>query len=276
MGFLVVFDLLMFYGYDLDYEMLLGEVGKCGVVVDMLVDMEVFFDGILIDQIMMLMMINFMVLIFFVMYLVVVEKQGVDFVKGVCGILQNDIFKEYIVQKEYIYLLRLLMCFVIDQFVFVMKYVLQWNMVLILGYYICEVGLMLFQEFVFILCDGMEYVQYGMDVGFDVDVFVFWLLFFFNSYNDFFEEIVKFCVVWCIWVEVMCDCYGVKDLCFYMMCFYIQMVGVLFILQQLVNNVVRIVVQVFVVVFGGIQLLYMNVFDEILVFLIEESVMIVL
>lgn len=152
----------------------------------------------------------------------------------------------------------------------------KWNFILVLGYYICEVGVIGVQEFVFMFVDGFYYVEKVLECGLDIDEFVLCILFFWDIYNDFFEEIVKLCVVCCIWVWQMCDCYGVKNFKSWMLCIYLQIVGVLLFVQQLLNNIVCVVIQVFVVVLGGMQSFYIDVFDEVLVLFIEESVVIVL
>ena len=198
-GLSVAFDLPTLYGYDSDHEMSLGEVGKCGVAIDTLADMEALFVGIPIDQISTSMTINSTAPILFAMYLAVAEKQGVDTRTGVSGTLQNDILKEYIAQKEYIFPPRPSMRLVTDQFSFAARHAPKWNTVSVSGYHIREAGSTALQELAFTLRDGMEYVQYGMDAGLDVDDFAPRLSFFFNSHNDFFEEIAKFRAARRIW-----------------------------------------------------------------------------
>ncbi|MEM1250351.1 MAG: methylmalonyl-CoA mutase family protein [Acidobacteriota bacterium] len=275
-GLSVAFDLPTLYGYDSDHEMSLGEVGKCGVAVDTLADMEALFDGIPIDQITTSMTINSTAPILFAMYLAVAEKQGVDLASGVRGTLQNDILKEYIAQKEYIYPPRPSMRLVTDQFAFATKHVPQWNTISISGYHIREAGSTSLQELAFTLRDGMEYVQYGMDAGLDVDAFAPRLSFFFNSHNDFFEEIAKFRAARRIWAEVMRDRYGARDPRSHMMRFHTQTAGVSLTSQQPVNNVARTAVQALAAVLGGTQSLHTNALDETLALPTEESAMIAL
>ncbi len=191
-GLSTAFHLPTLYGYDSDHEMSTGEVGKCGVAVDTLADMEALFDGIPLGEVTTSMTINSTAPILFAMYLAVAEKQGVDIRTKVSGTLQNDILKEYIAQKEYIFPPRPSMRLITDQFSFAAKEVPRWNTISISGYHIREAGSTALQELAFTLRDGMEYVQYGIDAGLDVDEFAPRLSFFFNSHNDFFEEIAKF------------------------------------------------------------------------------------
>ncbi len=188
----MAFDLPTLYGYDSDHAMAEGEVGKCGVAIDTLADMEVLFDGIPLDEVTTSMTINSTAPILFAMYLAVAEKQGVDIRRHVSGTLQNDILKEYIAQKEYIFPPRPSMRLITDQFAFAAERVPRWNTISISGYHIREAGSTALQELAFTLRDGMEYVQYGIDAGLDVDDFAPRLSFFFNAHNDFFEEIAKF------------------------------------------------------------------------------------
>ncbi len=275
-GLSVAFDLPTLYGYDSDHEMSLGEVGKCGVAVDTLADMEALFDGIPIDQISTSMTINSTAPILFAMYLAVAEKQGVDTVTGVRGTLQNDILKEYIAQKEYIYPPRPSMRLVTDQFSFANRHAPQWNTISISGYHIREAGSTALQELAFTLRDGMEYVQYGIDAGLDVDSFAPRLSFFFNSHNDFFEEVAKFRAARRVWAEVMRDRYGAKDPRSLMLRFHTQTAGVSLTAQQPVNNVVRTSIQALAAVLGGTQSLHTNALDETLALPTEETARIAL
>src|SRR5687767_1085420 len=210
-GLSVAFDLPTLYGYDSDHHMSKGEVGKCGVAIDTLADMEALFDGIPLGEVSTSMTINSTAPILFAMYLAVAEKQGVDVKKHVAGTLQNDILKEYIAQKEYIYPPRPSMRLITDQFAFAGEHVPRWNTISISGYHIREAGSTALQELAFTLRDGMEYVQYGIDAGLDVDEFAPRLSFFFNSHNDFFEEIAKFRAARQIWATVMRERYGAKN-----------------------------------------------------------------
>jgi len=263
-GLSVAFHLPTLYGYDSDHEMSLGEVGKCGVAVDTLADMETLFDGIPLDEVSTSMTINSTAPILFAMYLAVAEKQGVDVSRHVTGTLQNDILKEYIAQKEYIYPPRPSMRLITDQFAFAAEQVPRWNTISISGYHIREAGSTALQELAFTLRDGMEYVQYGIDAGLDVDAFAPRLSFFFNSHNDFFEEIAKFRAARQIWATVMRERYGAKDPRSWMLRFHTQTAGCSLTAQQPINNVVRTTIQALAAVLGGTNSLHTNALDETL------------
>ncbi len=263
-GLSVAFHLPTLYGYDSDHTMSAGEVGKCGVAVDSLVDMEQLFDGIPLGEVTTSMTINSTAPILFAMYLAVAEKQGVDIRGKVSGTLQNDILKEYIAQKEYIYPPRPSMRLITDQFSFAAREVPKWNTISISGYHIREAGSTALQELAFTLRDGMEYVQYGIDAGLDVDEFAPRLSFFFNSHNDFFEEIAKFRAARQIWATVMRDRYGARNPRSWMLRFHTQTAGCSLTAQQPVNNVVRTTVQALAAVLGGTQSLHTNALDETL------------
>jgi methylmalonyl-CoA mutase N-terminal domain/subunit len=263
-GLSVAFHLPTLYGYDSDHEMSRGEVGKCGVTVDTLADMEILFDGIPLGEVTTSMTINSTAPILFAMYLAVAEKQGVDIHKHVAGTLQNDILKEYIAQKEYIYPPRPSMRLITDQFAFAAKHVPRWNTISISGYHIREAGSTALQELAFTLRDGMEYVQYGIDAGLDVDEFGPRLSFFFNSHNDFFEEIAKFRAARQIWAKVMRERYGARNPRSWMLRFHTQTAGCSLTAQQPINNVVRTTVQALAAVIGGTQSLHTNALDETL------------
>jgi methylmalonyl-CoA mutase N-terminal domain/subunit len=270
-GLSVAFHLPTLYGYDSDHKMSTGEVGKCGVTVDTLADMETLFDGIPLGEVTTSMTINSTAPILFAMYLAVAEKQGVDVERKVSGTLQNDILKEYIAQKEYIYPPRQSMRLITDQFSFAAKHVPRWNTISISGYHIREAGSTALQELAFTLRDGMEYVQYGMDAGLDVDDFAPRLSFFFNSHNDFFEEIAKFRAARRIWATVMRERYGAKNPRSWMLRFHTQTAGCSLTAQQPVNNVVRTTVQALAAVLGGTQSLHTNALDETLALPTESS-----
>src|ERR1051326_1326171 len=189
-GLSVAFDLPTLMGYDSDHPFSEGEVGKCGVAIASLADMEVLFDGIPLDQVTTSMTINAPASMIFAMFLAVAERQGADW-KQVGGTLQNDILKEYIAQKEWIYPPRPSMRLITDVFKFCAKEVPRWNSISISGYHIREAGATAAQELAFTLRDGIEYVEYGIRAGLDVDEFAPRLSFFFNAHNDFFEEIVQ-------------------------------------------------------------------------------------
>jgi methylmalonyl-CoA mutase N-terminal domain/subunit len=270
-GLSVAFHLPTLYGYDSDHKMSTGEVGKCGVTVDTLADMEILFDGIPLDEVTTSMTINSTAPILFAMYLAVAEKQGVDIKKHVSGTLQNDILKEYIAQKEYIYPPRPSMRLITDQFSFAGEHVPRWNTISISGYHIREAGSTALQELAFTLRDGMEYVQYGMDAGLPVDEFAPRLSFFFNSHNDFFEEIAKFRAARQIWATVMRERYGAKNPRSWMLRFHTQTAGCSLTAQQPINNVVRTTLQALAAVLGGTQSLHTNALDETLALPTESS-----
>ena len=263
-GLSVAFHLPTLYGYDSDHKMATGEVGKCGVAVDSLADMEALFDGIPLGEVTTSMTVNSTAPVLFAMYLAVAEKQGVDVARQVSGTLQNDILKEYIAQKEYIYPPRPSMRLITDQFAFAARHVPRWNTISISGYHIREAGSTALQELAFTLRDGMEYVQYGIDAGLPVDEFAPRLSFFFNSHNDFFEEIAKFRAARQVWATVMRDRYHAKNPRSWMCRFHTQTAGCSLTAQQPVNNVVRTTIQALAAVLGGTQSLHTNALDETL------------
>ena len=270
-GLSVAFHLPTLYGYDSDHPMARGEVGKCGVAIDTLADMETLFDGIPLDEVTTSMTINSPAPILFAMYLAVAEKQGVDVERHVSGTLQNDILKEYIAQKEFIFPPRPSMRLITDLFAFAAEQVPRWNTISISGYHIREAGSTALQELAFTLRDGMEYVQYGIDAGLDVDDFAPRLSFFFNSHNDFFEEIAKFRAARRIWATVMRERYGAKDPRSWMLRFHTQTAGCSLTAQQPYNNVVRTTLQALAAVLGGTQSLHTNSLDETLALPTEET-----
>jgi methylmalonyl-CoA mutase, N-terminal domain len=275
-GLSVAFDLPTLYGYDSDHPMATGEVGKCGVAIDSLADMEALFAGIPLGEVTTSMTINSTAPILFAMYLAVAEKQGVDIARQVSGTLQNDILKEYIAQKEYIFPPRPSMRLITDQFAFAAERVPRWNTISISGYHIREAGSTALQELAFTLRDGMEYVEYGVRAGLDVDAFAPRLSFFFNSHNDFFEEIAKFRAARKIWATVMRERYGAKNPRSWMCRFHTQTAGCSLTAQQPVNNVVRTAVQALAAVLGGTQSLHTNSLDETLALPTEETARIAL
>jgi methylmalonyl-CoA mutase N-terminal domain/subunit len=275
-GLSVAFDLPTLYGYDSDHPMSTGEVGKCGVAIDSLADMERLFEGIPLGDVTTSMTINSTAPILFAMYLAVAEKQGVDIAARVSGTLQNDILKEYIAQKEYIFPPRPSMRLITDQFAFAAERVPRWNTISISGYHIREAGSTALQELAFTLRDGMEYVEYGVRAGLDIDAFSPRLSFFFNSHNDFFEEVAKFRAARKIWATVMRDRYGAKNPRSWMCRFHTQTAGCSLTAQQPINNVVRTAVQALAAVLGGTQSLHTNSLDETLALPTEESARIAL
>jgi methylmalonyl-CoA mutase N-terminal domain/subunit len=262
-GLSVAFDLPTLMGRDPDHELSLGEVGKCGVSIVSLADMERLFDGIRLGDITTSMTINSPASMIFAMYLVVAEKQGADWSK-LSGTIQNDILKEFIAQKEYIYPPRESMRLITDVFAFCSKEVPRWNTVSVSGYHIREAGSTSLQELAFTLRDGIEYVQYGMDAGLDVDDFAPRISFFFNSHSDFFEEIAKFRAARRLWAEVMRDRFGAKHERSWKLRFHTQTAGVSLTAQQPYNNVVRTALQALAAVLGGTNSLHTNSLDEAL------------
>ncbi|HQR45827.1 MAG TPA: methylmalonyl-CoA mutase family protein [Thermoanaerobaculia bacterium] len=262
-GLSTAFHLPTLYGYDSDHPMSAGEVGKCGVAIDTLRDFEVLFDGIDLGAVTTSMTINSTAPIALAMYLAVAEKQGTPW-STVGGTLQNDILKEYIAQKEYIFPPRPSMRLITDQFSFCARHVPRWNTISVSGYHIREAGATALQELAFTLRDGMEYVKYGVDAGLDVDEFAPRLSFFFNAHNDFFEEIAKYRAARRIWARVMRDRYGAKKAESLKLRFHTQTAGVSLTAQQPYNNVARVAVQALAAVLGGTQSLHTNALDETL------------
>jgi len=262
-GLSVAFDLPTLMGRDPDHELSRGEVGKCGVSIVSLADMERLFSGIELGTITTSMTINSPAPMIFAMYLAVAEQQGADW-QTLSGTIQNDILKEFIAQKEYIYPPRESMRLVTDVFSFCAKEVPKWNTVSVSGYHIREAGSTSLQELAFTLRDGIEYVQYGIDAGLDVDDFAPRLSFFFNSHSDFFEEIAKFRAARRLWAEIMRDRFGARHDRSWKLRFHTQTAGVSLTAQQPYNNVVRTALQALAAVLGGTQSLHTNSLDEAL------------
>ena len=262
-GLSVAFDLPTLMGRDPDHELSLGEVGKCGVSIVSLADMERLFAGIRLADITTSMTINSPAPMIFAMYLVVAEKQGADW-KRLSGTIQNDILKEFIAQKEYIYPPRQSMRLITDIFTFCAREVPRWNTVSVSGYHIREAGSTALQELAFTLRDGIEYVQYGIDAGLAVDDFAPRISFFFNSHSDFFEEIAKFRAARKLWAEVMRDRFAARDERSWKLRFHTQTAGVSLTAQQPYNNVVRTALQALAAVLGGTNSLHTNSLDEAL------------
>jgi len=269
-GLSVAFDLPTLMGRDPDHELSLGEVGKCGVNVTSLADMETLFDGIDLAGITTSMTINSPASMIFAMYLVVAERQGARW-ENLSGTIQNDILKEFIAQKEYIYPPRPSMRLITDVFAFCAERVPRWNTISVSGYHIREAGATAAQELAFTLRDGVEYVQYGVDAGLDVDVFAPRLSFFFNSHSDFFEEIAKYRAARRIWAHVMRDRFKAKSPRSWQLRFHTQTAGVSLTAQQPYNNVVRTALQAMAAVLGGTQSLHTNSLDEALALPTEDA-----
>jgi len=260
-GLSTAFDLPTLMGYDSDHPLSEGEVGKCGVAISSLADMEVLFDQIPLANVTTSMTINSPAAVVWAMYLAVAEKQGADW-KKISGTLQNDILKEYIAQKEYIYPPEPSMRLVIDTFEFAVKNTPKFNPISISGYHIREAGSTAIQELAFTLRDGLEYVEWGIRRGLDVDTFVPQLSFFFNAHSDFFEEIAKYRAARRIWHKAMVERYGSKNPRSWTLRFHTQTAGCSLTAQQPYNNVVRTALQALAAVLGGTQSLHTNSLDE--------------
>src|SRR5690349_18548840 len=274
-GLSVAFDLPTLMGYDSDHPASEGEVGKCGVAIDSLEDMELLFNGIDLEKITTSMTINSPASVLWAMYLVVAEKQGADW-KKISGTIQNDILKEYIAQKEYIYPPAPSMRLVIDTFEFGPKFTPRFNTISISGYHIREAGSTALQELAFTLYDGVEYVEWARRRGLDLDEFGPRLSFFFNAHNDFFEEIAKYRAARKIWYQVMKDRFGGKNQRTWLMRFHTQTAGVSLPAQQPMNNIARVAIQAMAAVLGGTQSLHTDSYDEALALPTEEAARIAL
>ncbi|HET9184211.1 MAG TPA: methylmalonyl-CoA mutase family protein [Candidatus Angelobacter sp.] len=274
-GLSVAFDLPTLMGYDSDHPASEGEVGKCGVAIDSLEDMEILFSGIDLEKTTVSMTINSPASVLWAMYLVVAEKQGADWNK-ISGTIQNDILKEYIAQKEYIYPPAPSMRLVIDTFEFGSKFTPRFNTISISGYHIREAGSTALQELAFTIYDGVEYVEWARHRGLDVDEFGPRLSFFFNSHNDFFEEIAKFRASRKIWYRLMKNRFGAKQQRTMLMRFHTQTAGVSLTAQQPMNNIARVAVQALAAVLGGTQSLHTDSYDEALALPTQEAARIAL
>jgi len=274
-GLSTAFDLPTLMGYDSDHPRSLGEVGKCGVAVDTLADMEIIFGDIDLSKVSTSMTINSPASMLLAMYLVVAEKQGVPFEK-VRGTLQNDILKEYIAQKEFIFPPRPSIRLITDMMGFCTKYVPQWNTISISGYHIREAGATAVQELAFTLADGFCYVESAIEAGQKVDDFAPRLSYFFNAHSDFFEEIAKYRAARRIWAKRMRDKYGAKDPKSWLLRFHTQTAGCSLTAQQPENNIVRTAIQALGAVLGGTQSLHTNSMDETLALPSEKAALIAL
>src|ERR1051325_7154168 len=274
-GLSVAYDLPTLMGRDPDHELSLGEVGKCGVNVTSLADMETLFDGIRLGDITTSMTINSPPAVICAMYLVVAERQGAAWSR-LSGTIQNDILKEFIAQKEYIFPPRPSMRIITDIFAFCSSKVPRWNTISVSGYHIREAGATALQELAFTLRDGLEYVQWGVDGGLDVDAFVPQISFFFNAHSDFFEEIAKYRAARKIWAEAMRDRFHARSERSWKLRFHSQTAGVSLTAQQPYNNVVRTALQALSAVLGGTNSLHTNSLDEALALPSEHAVTIAL
>ncbi len=274
-GLSVAFDLATLMGYDTDQPEALGEFGKCGVAVSSLKDMELLFDGIPLDQVSTSMTINSPAAIIWAMYLATAENRGIR-LDQLRGTIQNDILKEFIAQKEFIFPPEPSMRLVVDTMEFGAQKVPQWNTISISGYHIREAGSTAAQELAFTLGDGLEYVRWGIARGMDVDDFAPRLSFFFNAHNDFFEEIAKYRAARRIWAREMKETFKAKNPRSWLCRFHTQTAGVSLTAQQPENNVVRVAIQALAAVLGGTQSLHTNSLDEALALPSEHAVTIAL
>ncbi|MBC7331806.1 MAG: methylmalonyl-CoA mutase family protein [Synergistetes bacterium] len=274
-GLSVAFDLPTQIGYDSDHPLAQGEVGKVGVAIDSLEDMEILFDGIPLDKVSTSMTINAPAAIIWAMYLAVAEKQGVSFDK-LSGTIQNDILKEYIARGTYIFPPKPSMRLITDTFEFGSRHVPKWNTISISGYHIREAGATAIQEVAFTLADGIAYVEAAIKKGLDPNVFGQRLSFFFNAHNDFLEEIAKFRAARRLWARIMKERFGVTNPRAMMLRFHTQTGGSTLTAQQPLNNIIRVTIQALAAVLGGTQSLHTNSYDEALALPTEESVRIAL
>jgi methylmalonyl-CoA mutase, N-terminal domain len=274
-GLSVAFHLPTLMGYDSDHPMSEGEVGKCGVAIDSLADMETLFQGLPLDQVSTSMTTNAPAMILWSMYLVVAEKQGVDWTK-LRGTIQNDILKEYIAQKTYIFPPKPSMKLIVDTFEFGTKHVPQWNTISISGYHIREAGSTALQELAFTLYDGIEYIEWAQRQGLDVDAFAPRLSFFFNAHNDLFEEVAKYRAARKVWYKVMTERFHCRNPKSAMLRFHTQTAGCSLTAQQPYNNIVRVAIQALAAVLGGTQSLHTNSLDETLALPTEHAARIAL
>jgi len=274
-GLSIAFDLATLMGYDTDQPEALGEFGKCGVAVSSLKDMEILLDGIPLDKVSTSMTINSPAAIIWAMYIAAAENKGIrpDQLRGT---IQNDILKEFIAQKEYIFPPEPSMRLVVDTMEFGSQKVPQWNTISISGYHIREAGSTAAQELAFTLGDGLEYVRWGIARGMDVDSFAPRLSFFFNAHNDFFEEIAKYRVARRIWAREMRETFKAQNPRSWLLRFHTQTAGVSLTAQQPENNVVRVAIQALAAVLGGTQSLHTNSLDEALALPSEHAVTIAL
>jgi methylmalonyl-CoA mutase, N-terminal domain len=274
-GLSVAYDLPTLMGYDADSPLSEGEVGKCGVAVSSLADMEVLFNDIPLEQVTVSQTINAPASVLLAMYLVVAEKQGADWNK-ISGTLQNDILKEYIAQKEWIYPIKPAMKLVIDTFEFCTEQVPRYNPISVSGYHIREAGATAAQELAFTLRDGIEYVAWGVEAGLEVDRFVPRISFFFNAHNDFFEEVAKYRAARRIWAREMKSRFGSTHERTLQLRFHTQTAGVSLTVQQPLNNIVRVAIQALAGVLGGTQSLHTDAYDEALALPTDRAALIAL
>ena len=275
MGLSVAFDLPTQIGYDSDHPMALGEVGKVGVAIDTLADMEILFDKIPLDKVSTSMTINAPASVLLALYIAVAEKQGIGKDK-ISGTIQNDILKEYVARGTYIYPPKASMRLITNIFEYCAKEIPKWNTISISGYHIREAGSTAAQEVGFTLADGIAYVDTAIKAGLNVDKFAGQLSFFFNSHNDLFEEVAKFRAARRLWAKIMKERFGAKKEKSQMLRFHTQTAGSSLTAQQINNNIVRVAIQTLAAVLGGTQSLHTNSRDEALALPTEDSVKIAL
>ena len=274
-GLSVAFDFPTLMGYDSDHPRSEGEVGKCGVAISSLADMETLFDGIPLDQVSTSMTINGPAAILFCFYVAAAEKQGVPIAK-LRGTVQNDILKEYMAQHAWVYPVEPALKVIVDMFEWCARHTPLWNSISISGYHIREAGATAAQELAFTLANGFTYVERGMARGLDIDTFAARLSFFWDIHNDFFEEIAKLRAARRIWARHMRERYKATQPRSWMMRFHSQTAGVTLTAQQPLNNIVRVVYQALAAVLGGTQSLHTNSLDETLALPTEQSVQVAL
>jgi methylmalonyl-CoA mutase, N-terminal domain len=274
-GLSVAFDFPTLMGYDSDHPRSEGEVGKCGVAISSLADMEDLFRGIPLDQVSTSMTINGPAAILFCFYVAAAEKQGVPIAK-LRGTVQNDILKEYMAQHAWVYPVEPALKVIVDMFEWSARHTPLWNTISISGYHIREAGATAAQELAFTLANGFTYVERGVARGLDIDEFAARLSFFWDIHNDFFEEIAKLRAARRIWARHMRDRYGAKNPRSWMMRFHSQTAGVTLTAQQPLNNIVRVAYQALAAVLGGTQSLHTNSLDETLALPTEQAVQVAL
>ena len=274
-GLSVAFDLPTQIGYDSDDKMAIGEVGKVGVAIDTLADMEILFDKIPLDKVSTSMTINSPAAVLLAMYIAVAEKQGVGRNK-ISGTIQNDILKEYVARGTYIFPPKPSMRLITNIFEYCAKEVPQWNTISISGYHIREAGSTAAQEVGFTLADGIAYVETAIKAGLDVDQFAGQLSFFFNAHNDMLEEVAKFRAARRLWARIMKERFCAKKIKSQMLRFHTQTAGSTLTAQQVDNNIIRVTIQTLAAVLGGTQSLHTNSRDEALALPTEDSVKIAL
>ena len=274
-GLSVAFDLPTQIGYDSDHPMADGEVGRTGVAVDSLADMEVLFEGIPLDRVSTSMTINSTAAVLLAMYLVLAERRGLQ-PAGLSGTIQNDILKEYIARGTYIFPPRPSLRLITDIFTYCRRHLPRWNTISISGYHIREAGATAIQEVAFTLANGIAYVQAALDAGLQVDDFAPRLSFFFNAHNDFFEEAAKFRAARRLWAALMRERFGAENPASMRLRFHTQTAGCTLTAQQPENNIVRVALQALAAVLGGTQSLHTNSFDEALCLPTEKAVQIAL